>query len=216
MHQKAEHIHAAAIQKRDSDVTRGRHTVSPILFRNVSKPQGFTTPLQQHGAGRSVIEILTMLIESSETLIEHTVQSEEEARDAYLKDVRNTEQAIHEKRRQVAVFQQSSGEATAQLQEAKTSLKGCQIEIAQIEQFLVVVQQRCATLVSNFDSNQRLRTDDIENLRQARATLLGAVASAPAREVSQLQLRRKQEMPIHSDDIALRGTMSVTHRIAYD
>eukprot|EP00929_Paragymnodinium_shiwhaense_P028400 TRINITY_DN16462_c0_g1_i2.p1 TRINITY_DN16462_c0_g1~~TRINITY_DN16462_c0_g1_i2.p1 ORF type:complete len:1230 (+),score=488.72 TRINITY_DN16462_c0_g1_i2:526-4215(+) len=155
---------------------RQRNRVNTSTYE-AGPPSTFSKPLAGHQGTKGIISILELLVDDSENLVEAIVREETASRDGMMATTTNTQKSLEEKDHQVVVLNQKIGAAEAKLQEEQESLAAVQAEMEEIQAFVKVVEEKCSYLVENFASSQEARTQEIDNLAQAKASLLGMIQS---------------------------------------
>jgi len=140
-----------------------------------TRPGGFSRPLKKHEGGGGIMAILGLLVEQSESLVGSMRRAEQDARDAYGVNTADTNAAVADKNREVVVMTATRTNAELEMEQTKAQLASVQTEIQEIAGFLVVVEDKCGWILSNFATSQTARTAQVDNLLQAKQVIRGAL-----------------------------------------
>eukprot|EP00927_Polykrikos_kofoidii_P037873 TRINITY_DN32081_c0_g1_i1.p1 TRINITY_DN32081_c0_g1~~TRINITY_DN32081_c0_g1_i1.p1 ORF type:complete len:1772 (-),score=473.05 TRINITY_DN32081_c0_g1_i1:204-5519(-) len=164
----------------DADVEelqpRQRNRVNSSAYAmSVPTPVGFSKPFTTHQSGRGVLGLLRLLVEQSEELVESIVRAEENAADSVLSEIKDTERAMDKKDRLVVDLERALGDDGSAMLDEEESLQRCNDEIAEIQSFINIVDEKCSHVQQHFTNNQKARDAELESLETAKSTLLGMI-----------------------------------------
>jgi len=140
-----------------------------------TRPGGFSRPLTKHVGGGGIMAILGLLVEQSESLVGSMRRAEQDARDAYGVNTADTNAAVADKNREVVVMTATRTNAELEMEQTNAQLSSVQTEIQEITGFLVIVEDKCGWILSNFATSQTARTAQVDNLLQAKQVIRGAL-----------------------------------------
>lgn len=144
--------------------------------RPAGAPGGFSKPLEKHGGGHGVVSILELLVEDSEANVKSMRASEQEARDAFGGNVASSNAAITQKKDAITMMSTTKTNALLEGLQKTTEHTAVKTEITEITAFLVIVKDKCGYILENFVKSQTARQGQIDNVRQAKEAILGAIA----------------------------------------
>jgi len=156
------------------------HVNLPSSTPNVTiapMPKTFSRPLRSHEGTHGILGILELLIGDSQAMVASMSRAEESARDAQGLDQTNARRSMDEKDRQLIELGQGRGDAEQELQQTEAMKAACEQEVGQINAFLVIVANKCTTLLNNYDTNQEQRRAELAGLRDAKFYLQGMAGS---------------------------------------
>merc|ERR1740123_2381613 len=102
------------------------------------------------------------------------IRSEEDAQKAYEDFVKETNNSIEAKSRDIVNKSEEKASAEGELAETKEAREGVLLELQQLSNYNADLQQSCNFVLKNFDVRQAARDEEVEALRQAKAILSGA------------------------------------------
>jgi chromosome segregation ATPase len=135
-------------------------------------PAGFKEYSKQAGAS-GVIALIENIMRDAENLEKEAVHAEQDSQAAYETFVKDSNESIEAKQRDIV--NKSEGKATAEgdLTQAQTDLAGIHSELEQLADYAGQLHTACDFVVKNFDLRQAARDQEIEALKQAKAILSG-------------------------------------------
>lgn len=144
--------------------------------RPAGAPGGFSKPAEKHEGGHGVVSILELLVEDSEENVKSMRASEQEARDAFGGNVASSNAAITQKKDAITMMSTTKTNAVSEGLQKTAEHTAVKTEITEITKFLVIVKDKCGYILENFVKSQTARQGQIDNVRQAKEAILGAIA----------------------------------------
>merc|ERR1712066_1035208 len=123
------------------------------------------------GGGMSMIE---QIISDAKAMEAETIRSEEDAQKAYEDFVKETNNSIEAKSKDIVNKSEEKAKAETDLVEAKESKEAVMLELEQLSNYNAQLHQSCDFVLKNFEVRQTARDEEVEALRQAKAILSGA------------------------------------------
>jgi hypothetical protein len=136
-------------------------------------PPGFSGFKKNAGAG-GVIGLLQQIIADAKAMEADAIHSEGEAQKAYEGFVKDTNDSIVTKQKDIVNRSKAKATAEGDLVQKKTDEENVQIELEQLSNYNAELHSNCDFLVKNFDLRQEARAEEVEALKQAKAILSGA------------------------------------------
>merc|ERR1712157_438242 len=124
-------------------------------------PPGFEE-YEINAANGGVMSMIQQIITDAKAMEAEAIRSEEDAQKAYEDFVKETNNSIEAKSRDIV----NKSEAKAKA--------GVLLELEQLSNYNAELQQSCNFVLKNFDLRQTARDEEVEALRQAKAILSGA------------------------------------------
>merc|ERR1719512_328336 len=115
--------------------------------------------------------MIQQIISDAKAMESETIRSEEDAQKAYEDFVKETNNAIEAKSKDIINKSETKAKAETDLVEAKESVL---LELEQLSNYNAELQQSCNFVLKNFDVRQTARDEEVEALRQAKAILSGS------------------------------------------
>jgi len=134
-------------------------------------PGKFETKKAKHAGGSGILAILQLLLENCENMLRSLQDSEQAARDSYVLNIAETNKAIEETKRAAVGMAVTKTQAESDKETAEARLAAVQTEMAEIDAFLKIVEDRCGWIIQNFVASQAARQTQVDNLKQAELTL---------------------------------------------
>merc|ERR1740123_796566 len=103
-----------------------------------------------------------------------TIRAEEDAQKAYEDFVKETNNSIEAKTRDIINKSETKAKAETDLIEAKEAKEGVLLELEHLSNYKAQLHQSCDFVQNNFELRQTARDEEIEALWQAKAILSGA------------------------------------------
>jgi len=124
----------------------------------------------QHG----VIDLLVKFTQEAKLIIKETETQENNDQKAYEDMMQKTKdnraakaQSANDLKSELATQEENKSNAEAEL-------NGKNVELMQVVEMIADLHKKCDFLVENYDLREELRTQEVENLKNAQATLKGA------------------------------------------
>jgi len=136
-------------------------------------PPGFNT-YKKSAASGGVLSLIQQIISDAKAMEADTIRSEEDAQKAYEDFVKETNNSIEAKSKDIVNKSELKAKREIDLVEAKEAKAGVLLELEQLSNYNAELQQSCNFMLKNFDLRQVARDEEIEALRQAKAILSGA------------------------------------------
>jgi len=142
-------------------------------------PPGFST-YSKNAGGSGVIALLQTLIGDAKKMEAETVQAEKDSQAAYETFVKNTNDDIAAKQRQIVDNTEDKAKTESDRTQAEADRQATMDELEQLAAYSANLHASCDFIVKNYDIRQTARAQEIEALRQAKAILSGAQFSGAA------------------------------------
>merc|ERR1712176_1369011 len=136
-------------------------------------PPGFEE-YKKNAANGGVMSLIQQIIADAKAMEAEAIRSEEDAQKAYEDFVKETNNSIEAKSRDIVNKSEAKAKAEVDLVETKEAKEGVLLELQQLANYNAELQQSCNFILKNFDARQAARDDEVEALRQAKAILSGA------------------------------------------
>merc|ERR1712176_1726634 len=136
-------------------------------------PPGFKEYKKNAAAG-GVMGMIQQIINDAKAMEAEAIRSEEDAQKAYEEFVKDTNNSIDEKSKDIVNKSESRAKAESDLVEAKKDKEAVMLELEQLANYNAELHQSCDFIVKNFEVRQTARDEEIEALKQAKAILSGA------------------------------------------
>merc|ERR1719330_1609439 len=136
-------------------------------------PPGFEE-YKNNAANGGVISMIQQIITDAKAMEAEAIRSEEDAQKAYEDFVKETNNSIEAKSRDIVNKSTEKGKAEVELVETKQARDGVVLDLEQLANYNAELQQSCNFVLKNFDLRQTARDEEVEALRQAKAILSGA------------------------------------------
>merc|ERR1719353_60269 len=118
--------------------------------------------------------MLEQIISDAKAMEAETIRAEEDAQKAYEDFVKDTNNSIEAKNKDITNKSDSKAKAEAELVEAKEAKEATMLELEQLSNYNTQLHQSCDFVQKNFEVRQTARDQEIEALKQAKAILSGA------------------------------------------
>jgi len=135
-------------------------------------PAGFTKYENQAGSN-GVLAMITQILNDAATLEKEAVHDEQDAQEAYETFVKDSNNSIEIKQRDITNKSEQKAKAEADLTQANQDLAGENTELAQLASYAQQLHTACDFVVNNFEVRQTARDQEVEALEQAKAILSG-------------------------------------------
>merc|ERR1712242_215602 len=136
-------------------------------------PAGFEA-YKNNAASGGVLSMIQQIISDAKAMESETIRSEEDAQKAYEDFVKETNNSIEAKSRDIVSKSEQKAKAETELVEAKEDKEAVLLELEQLSNYNAQLHQSCDFVQKNFDLRQTARDEEVEALRQAKAILSGA------------------------------------------
>merc|ERR1712113_653697 len=136
-------------------------------------PPGFEE-YKKNAANGGVMSMIEQIITDAKAMEAEAIRSEEDAQKAYEDFVKETNNSIEAKSRDIVNKSEEKAKAEVELVETKEAKEGILLELEQLSNYNAELQQSCNFVLKNFDLRQTARDEEVEALRQAKAILSGA------------------------------------------
>merc|ERR1712060_738190 len=136
-------------------------------------PPGFEA-YKNNAASGGVMKLIQQIIGDAKAMEAEAIRSEEDAQKAYEDFVKETNNSIEAKSRDIVSKTEEKAEAETDLVEANKAKNAVLLELEQLSNYNAELHQSCDFVLKNFDLRQAARDEEVEALRQAKAILSGA------------------------------------------
>merc|ERR1712038_251453 len=136
-------------------------------------PPGFEE-YKNNAASGGVMSMIQQIISDAKAMEAEAIRSEEDAQKAYEDFVKETNNSIETKSRDIVNKSEQKAKAEGELVEAKEDKEAVLLELEQLSNYNAQLHQSCDFVQKNFDLRQTARDEEVEALRQAKAILSGA------------------------------------------
>jgi len=136
-------------------------------------PPGFEA-YKKNAASGGVISMIQQIISDAKAMEAETIRSEEDAQKAYEDFVKETNNSIEAKTKDIINKSETKAKAETDLVDAKEAKEAVLLELEQLANYNAELQQSCNFVLKNFEVRQTARDEEVEALRQAKAILSGA------------------------------------------
>merc|ERR1712060_955197 len=136
-------------------------------------PPGFEA-YKNNAASGGVMKLIQTIIADAKAMEAEAIRSEEDSQKAYEDFVKETNNSIEAKSRNIVSKTEEKASAEVELVETKEAREGVLLELQQLSNYNAELQQSCNFVLKNFDLRQTARDEEVEALRQAKAILSGA------------------------------------------
>merc|ERR1712050_489883 len=136
-------------------------------------PAGFEA-YKNNAASGGVVSMIQQIISDAKAMEAEAIRSEEDAQKAYEDFVKETNNSIETKSKDIVNKSELKAKTEIDLVDAKEAKEGVLLELEQLSNYNAELQQSCNFVLKNFDIRQTARDEEVEALRQAKAILSGA------------------------------------------
>merc|ERR1712087_680725 len=155
----------------------GKQNVAPSLAQQEPvgppPPPGFEE-YKNNAASGGVMGMMQQIITDAKNMEAEAIRSEEDAQKAYEDFVKDTNDSIEAKSRDIVNKKEAKAKAEDQKVEAKKAKRAVLLELEQLANYNAELHESCDFVMKNFDLRQTARDEEVEALRQAKAILSGA------------------------------------------
>jgi len=136
-------------------------------------PPGFEA-YKNNAASGGVMSMIQQIISDAKAMEAEAIRSEEDAQKAYEDFVKETNNSIETKSRDIVNKSELKAKAETDLVDTKKAKEAVLLELEQLSNYDAELHQSCDFVLKNFDVRQTARDEEVEALRQAKAILSGA------------------------------------------
>jgi len=136
-------------------------------------PPGFEG-YKNSAASGGVIGLIQQIISDAKAMEVEIIRAEEDAQKAYEDFVKETNNSIEAKSKDIVNKSETKAKAETDLVEAKQAKESVLLELEQLSNYNAQLHQSCDFIQKNFELRQTARDEEVEALRQAKAILSGA------------------------------------------
>jgi len=136
-------------------------------------PPGFEA-YKNNAASGGVMGLIQQIIRDAKAMEAEAIRAEEDSQKAYEDFVKETNNSIEAKTRDILNKSDEKAKAEEDLVEAKKEKDAILLELEQLSNYNAQLHQSCDFVLKNFDLRQAARDEEVEALRQAKAILSGA------------------------------------------
>merc|ERR1719416_390878 len=136
-------------------------------------PPGFEE-YKNNAASGGVMGMMQQIILDAKNMGAEAIRAEEEAQKAYEDFVKDTNDSIEAKTKDIINKKDIKAKAEDEKVEAEKDKKAVLLELEQLSNYNAELHQSCDFVMKNFDLRQAARDEEVEALRQAKAILSGA------------------------------------------
>merc|ERR1712087_476420 len=155
----------------------GKQNVAPSLAQQEPvgppPPPGFEE-YKNNAASGGVMGMMQQIITDAKNMEAEAIRSEEDAQKAYEDFVKDTNDSIEAKSRDIVNKKEAKAKAEDQKVEAEKAKRAVLLELEQLSNYNAELHESCDFVMKNFDLRQAARDEEVEALRQAKAILSGA------------------------------------------
>jgi len=137
-------------------------------------PPGGFSAYKNSGAAGGVLGLIQQIISDAKAMEAETIRAEEDAQKAYEDFVKETNNSIEAKSKDIINKSETKAKAETDLVEAREAKEGVLLELEQLSNYNAQLHQSCDFVQNNFELRQTARDEEVEALRQAKAILSGA------------------------------------------
>jgi len=136
-------------------------------------PPGFDSYKKNAAAG-GVMGMIQQIINDAKAMEAEAIRSEEDAQKAYEDFVKETNNSIETKSKDIVNKKATKAKADGDKVEANKDKASVMLELEQLSNYNSELHSSCDFVMKNFDIRQTARDEEIEALKQAKAILSGA------------------------------------------
>merc|ERR1712113_53426 len=136
-------------------------------------PPGFEE-YKKNAANGGVMSMIQQIITDAKAMEAEAIRSEEDAQKAYEDFVKETNNSIEAKSRDIVNKSEEKAKAEVELVETNKAKDAVLLDLEQLSNYNAELHQSCDFVLKNFDLRQAARDQEVEALRQAKAILSGA------------------------------------------
>jgi hypothetical protein len=156
-----------------------KEKAAAMLLQGQQKPAGPPPPAgfesyKKNAASGGVMQMIEQIISDAKAMEAETIRAEEDAQKAYEDFVKETNNSIEAKSKDIVNKSENKAKAESELVETKESKDAAMLELEQLSNYNAQLHQSCDFVQKNFEVRQAARDEEVEALRQAKAILSGA------------------------------------------
>jgi len=136
-------------------------------------PPGFEE-YKNNAASGGVMGMMQQIIRDAKNMEAEAIRAEEDAQKAYEDFVKDTNNSIEAKTKDIINKKDAKAKAEDEKVEAEKAKKAVLLELEQLSNYNAQLHESCDFVMKNFDLRQAARDEEVEALRQAKAILSGA------------------------------------------
>jgi uncharacterized protein YbgA (DUF1722 family) len=136
-------------------------------------PPGFNEYKKNAAAG-GVMGMIQQIINDAKAMEAEAIRAEEDAQKAYEDFVKETNNTIEAKNKDMINKSEEKAKSETDLTQANEDKESVLLELEQLSNYNAELHQSCDFVMKNFDIRQTARDEEIEALKQAKAILSGA------------------------------------------
>merc|ERR1712187_366213 len=136
-------------------------------------PPGFSEYKKNAAAG-GVMGMIQQIINDAKAMEAEAIRAEEDAQKAYEDFVKETNNTIETKSKDIVNKTEEKAKAETDLTQANEDKESVLLELEQLSNYNAELHQSCDFVMKNFDIRQTACDEEIEALKQAKAILSGA------------------------------------------
>jgi len=158
------------------NILKGFYAKKAALLQ-ASQPAGFEAYKKNAAAG-GVMGMIQQIINDAKAMEAEAIRSEEDATKAYESFVKETNDTVQAKGKDVVNKSQNKAKAEDDLVEALKDKAAVVLDLSQLRNGNAELHQSCDFVVKNFEIRQTARDEEVDALKQAKAILSGAKFNA--------------------------------------
>merc|ERR1719350_252237 len=136
-------------------------------------PPGFEE-YKNNAANGGVISMIQQIITDAKAMEAEAIRSEEDAHKAYEDFVKETNNSIETKSKDIVNKTEIKAKKKVELVETEEAKEAVLLELEQLSNYNAQLHSSCDFVLKNFELRQTARDEEIEALKQAKAILSGA------------------------------------------
>merc|ERR1711992_49899 len=117
---------------------------------------------KKNAASGGVMSMIQQIISDAKAMESETIRSEEDAQKAYEDFVKETNNSIEAKSKDIVNKSETKAKAETDLVEAKKAKEGVLLELEHLANYNAELQQSCNFVLKNFDIRQTARDEEVE------------------------------------------------------
>merc|ERR1719253_2192354 len=158
------------------NILKGFYAKKAALLQS-TQPAGFEAYKKNAAAG-GVMGMIQQIINDAVAMEKEAIRSEEDATKAYEGFVKETNDSVAAKGKDIVNKSQNKAKTEAALVEAKEDKAAVLLDLEQLRNGNAELHQSCDFVMKNFEIRQTARDEEVDALKQAKAILSGAKFSA--------------------------------------
>merc|ERR1719253_2576412 len=158
------------------NILKGFYAKKAALLQT-AQPAGFEAYKKNAAAG-GVMGMIQQIINDAKAMEKEAIRSEEDATKAYEGFVKETNDSVAAKGKDIVNKSQNKAKTEAALVEAKEDKAAVLLDLEQLRNGNAELHQSCDFVMKNFEIRQTARDEEVDALKQAKAILSGAKFNA--------------------------------------